>query len=42
MKYLRVKTELVETSFAETTVDLVGLAKEVLALSEENFSAVLN
>lgn len=33
---------MMETSFVETVVDLAGLAKEALALSEENFSAVLN
>lgn len=33
---------MVETLFMETAADLVGLAKEALALSGKNFSAVLN
>ena len=35
MRYLREK--MVETSFVETAVDLVGLAKEASALSEKTF-----
>lgn len=33
---------MVEILFMETTADLVGLAKEALALSGKIFSAVLN
>lgn len=42
VKYLRVGTKMMETSFIEIADDLVGLAKVGLAPLEEKFSAVLN